>query len=71
MSISFGVATAALTTAIFVPDRHTSNPAEMIHGLHKAFLVLGVFTILSSSVFHRLKSGDGGGVSQQKVAHSE
>jgi EmrB/QacA subfamily drug resistance transporter len=71
MAISFGVATAALTTALFVPDRHTSNAAEMIHGLHKAFLVLGSFTILSSSVFHRLKSGDGGGVSQQKVAHSE
>src|SRR6202049_3355978 len=60
MSISFGVATAGLATAAFIPDRFTSNPSEMIHGIHEAFLVLGGFTILSTAVFHKLKSGDGG-----------
>ena len=31
----------------------------MIHGIHDAFLVLGVLTILSTLVFRELKSGDG------------
>ena len=55
MSISFGVATASLATAFFIPDRfHTSAP-EMIHGIHQAFLVLGGLTILSSYCFPRIK----------------
>src|SRR5271167_2511306 len=70
MSISFGVAAAGLATAFFVPRVH-SNPAEMIHGVHEALLVLGVFTILSTAIFSRLKSGDGQNVSQQKVVHAE
>src|SRR3984885_916995 len=68
MSISFGVATAGLATAFFVPQVHT-NPGEMIHGIHKALVVLGGFTILSTIVFSRLKSGDGSSVSQQKEVH--
>src|ERR1700675_1933710 len=70
MSISFGVATAGLATAFFVP-RVRSNPAEMIHGVHEALLVLGVFTILSTVIFSKLKSGDGQNVSQQKIAQAE
>jgi EmrB/QacA subfamily drug resistance transporter len=70
MSISFGVASAGLATAFFVPRVH-SNPAEMIHGVHKALLVLGLFTILSTVIFRKLKSGDGQNVSQQKVVHAE
>jgi EmrB/QacA subfamily drug resistance transporter len=31
MSISFGVATASLATALFIPDRFHSNAAQMIH----------------------------------------
>ncbi|MGA3302458.1 MAG: DHA2 family efflux MFS transporter permease subunit [Methylovirgula sp.] len=69
MSISFAVAAAGLTTAFFVPDYVRSNPAEMIHGIHEAFLVLGGFTILSTVVFFQLKRGDGGKVSQQKDVH--
>ncbi len=69
MSISFGVAVAGLATAFFIPDSVRSNPVEMIHGIHEAFLVLGGFTILSTTIFHRLKSGDGDKVSQQKVAN--
>src|SRR4029077_6916832 len=48
MSISFGVASAGLTTALFIPNRAHSNPVEMIRGVHEAFLVLGGFTILST-----------------------
>ena len=52
MSISFGVAAAGLATAFFIPDVH-SNPPEMIHGIHQAFLVLGGFTILSTIIFRQ------------------
>jgi EmrB/QacA subfamily drug resistance transporter len=68
MSISFGVASAGLATAFFVPRVH-SNPGEMIHGIHQALVVLGGFTVLSTIVFSRLKSGDGSSVSQQKEVH--
>jgi len=69
MAISFGVAAAGLTTAFFIPAGARANPDEMIRGLHEAFLVLGIFTILSTAVFYRLKSGDGRDVSQQKDVH--
>jgi EmrB/QacA subfamily drug resistance transporter len=69
MSISFGVATASLATAFFIPDRFRSNAPEMIRGIHHAFLVLGLLTVLSTIVFRGLKSGDGDNVSQQKALH--
>ena len=69
LSISFGVATAGLATAFFVPHGSQSQPTEMIHGIHKALLALGVLTILSTIVFRSLKHGDGGAVSHQKVFH--
>jgi EmrB/QacA subfamily drug resistance transporter len=70
MAISFGVATASLVTAFFVPDRHTSGTAEFIHGIHRAFFVLGGMTILSTIVFSQLKRGDGDAVSQRKEIHA-
>jgi EmrB/QacA subfamily drug resistance transporter len=69
MAISFGVATAGLTTAFFIPSISHPDPAIMINGLHKALLSLGVLTIFSAIVFTSLKRGDGGTVSQQKVLH--
>jgi MFS family permease len=68
MSISFGVAAAGLSTALFVPSSH-SNPAEMIAGIHKALYALGGLTIVSTIVFFGLKGGDGADVSQHKVLH--
>jgi hypothetical protein len=70
MSISFGVAAAGLATAFFVPSSH-SDPAAMIHGIHKALIALGMLTILSTTVFRSLKSGDGDDVSLHKVLHPE
>jgi EmrB/QacA subfamily drug resistance transporter len=67
MSISFGVATASLLTALFIPDRFHSNAGEMIHGIHRAFFVLGGITVLSTIVFRGLKSTDGATTSQHKV----
>jgi EmrB/QacA subfamily drug resistance transporter len=70
MSISFGVASAGLATVFFIPHSAHSNPAEMIHGIHEALMVLGGFTILSTLIFHKLRSGDGDNVSQHKVLHA-
>jgi EmrB/QacA subfamily drug resistance transporter len=68
MSISFGVAAAGLTTALFVPSTH-SDPAEMIQGIHKALIALGILTIVSTIVFFGLRSGDGDDMSLHKVLH--
>jgi EmrB/QacA subfamily drug resistance transporter len=66
MSMSFGVAIASLLTALFIPDRFHSDAAQMIHGVHYAFFVLGGITVLSTIVFRELKSGDGAATSQHK-----
>jgi len=72
MSISFGVASASLATAFFIPDRFHSSPPEMIHGIHEAFLVLGGLTVFSTLIFAELKSGDGASVSQHRaIQHTE
>jgi EmrB/QacA subfamily drug resistance transporter len=64
MSLSFGVATASLVTALFIPDRFHSDASQMIHGIHLAFLVLGGLTLLSAGVFVELKKDDGDSISQ-------
>jgi MFS family permease len=64
MSLSFGVAVAALVTALFLPAQLHASPPQMIHGIHQAFLLLGGLTILSASVFRELRSTDGETVSQ-------
>ncbi|HEX3682885.1 MAG TPA: DHA2 family efflux MFS transporter permease subunit [Bryobacteraceae bacterium] len=71
MAISFGVAIAGLATAFFVPDTIRSNRTMFIHGIHEAFIALGVFTVLSTAIFRELRSGDGANVSQHKVIHAE
>ena len=67
MSISFGVATASLATAFFIPNRFSSNAPEMIHGVHHAFVCLGVLTVLSAMVFRELRSDDGDSISLRKA----
>ncbi len=67
MSISFGVAAASLATALFVPDRFHTTAPEMIHGIHKAFLVLGGLTVLSATIFYELKNDDGDSISRHNV----
>ncbi|HEY7167622.1 MAG TPA: DHA2 family efflux MFS transporter permease subunit [Candidatus Binatia bacterium] len=71
MSISFGVASASLVAALFIPDRYTSDPSQMIHGVHQAFILLGGLTVLSTLVFRELKGTDGANVSQHKVMAPE
>jgi len=67
MSISFGIATASLLTAVFVPDRFHTTPPEMIVGIHRAFLILGGWTIISALVFSTLKKNDGNALSLHKA----
>jgi EmrB/QacA subfamily drug resistance transporter len=66
MAISFGVASASLVTAFFLPDRYRSSPEQFIQGIHHAFFVLGGMTLISTVVFRELKRGDGDVVSQGK-----
>lgn len=67
MSISFGIATASLAIAFFIPDRYRASSTEMIDGIHKAFFFLGAITILATAVFRGLRSSDGEAVSQHGV----
>ena len=67
MSISFAVATASLVTAFFIPDRFHASAPDMISGIHKTFLVLGGFTVLSAVIFGELKRDDGSSVSRHKA----
>jgi EmrB/QacA subfamily drug resistance transporter len=64
MSMSFGVATASLVAAVFLPDRSRASVPQMIHGIHDAFLLLGGLTVLSAGIFQGLKRDDGDNVSQ-------
>jgi hypothetical protein len=67
--MSFGVAAAGLVTVFFIPASLRSNPHEFIEGLHRAFFLLGAFTILSTIVFSRLKGADGADETRQKDIH--
>ena len=67
LSISFGVASASLIAALFIPDRFSTAPAQLIHGIHLAFAVLGAMTMVSVVVFLRLRSDDGNAISQHKA----
>jgi L-lactate permease len=69
MSMSFGIAAASLVTAFFIPDRFHTSAAEMIHGIHRGFLVLGGLTVLSAIIFYELKDDDGESVSLHMVIH--
>jgi EmrB/QacA subfamily drug resistance transporter len=67
MAVSFGVAAASLTAALFIPDHTRATPPEMIHGIHLALRTLGAWTIVSTIVFSELKPHDGDAVSAHKA----
>ncbi len=64
MALSFGVAFASLVAALFLQDVAQADHLLYIAGLHRTFLVLGGFTIVSSFTFARLHLRDGVNVSQ-------
>jgi MFS family permease len=66
MAVSFGIATASLAAALFIPDRLHASAPQMIHGIHLALLGLAMLTVVSTSVFWRLRAQDGAAVSRHK-----
>src|SRR6201996_2530934 len=68
LAVSFGVATASLAAALFIPDRLRATPPQLLHGIHLALLGLAALTIVSTVVFSRLKAQDGAAVSRHKSA---
>ena len=70
MALSFGVAIAGLATAFFLPEHIWSLPAVFIHGIHEAFVALGILTVVSTVVFRNLRRRDGLSISRQKLVHA-
>ena len=66
LAVSFGIATASLAAALFIPDHLHATEPQMIHGIHLALLCLAVLTIASTVVFVRLRPRDGAAVSRHK-----
>jgi EmrB/QacA subfamily drug resistance transporter len=67
MAVSFGVASASLAAALFIPDHTRASPPEMIHGIHLALRTLAAWTIVSTFVFGGLRASDGDAVSAHKA----
>jgi EmrB/QacA subfamily drug resistance transporter len=67
MAVSFGVASASLAAALFIPDHTRASAPEMIHGIHLAIRTLAAWTIVSTIVFSELRSNDGEAVSAHKA----
>jgi EmrB/QacA subfamily drug resistance transporter len=67
MSLSFGVATASLATAIFLPNAEHTSTEQLIHGIHLALLALGSCTILSALIFRQLQPSDGASISRKDL----
>jgi EmrB/QacA subfamily drug resistance transporter len=68
LSMSFGVATASLAAAFFIPDRFHAGADEIVVGIHRACAALGILTVLSTLVFQTLKEGDGQSVSSHEAS---
>jgi hypothetical protein len=58
-----------LAAVIFLPSASQSDFSRLTTGLHETFLVLGIFTIVSSGIFRHLRKSDGENETGQKIAH--
>ena len=67
MSLSFGIAFAALLAAWYLGQVDQSVSPQTVSALHKAFLTMGVVTVLSSFTFRQLHASDGNKVSNRVV----
>lgn len=65
MSMSFGVAIASLATIMLLGGNRHPGAARMVWGIHRTFLVLGLFTIATAWVFRELRPDDGASVSRR------
>ncbi len=67
LAVSFGVAAASLTAALFIPDHVRADPSQLIHGIHLALRALGALTMVSTLVFRELHAADGAALSSYKI----
>ncbi len=67
LSLSFGVAFGSLITAWFLGHVNQNDPIQTIPALHKAFLALGITTVVSSLTFWGLHAHDGDNVSNRRL----
>lgn len=67
MSLSFGVAFASLLAAWFLGSVDQTDPAQTIPALHRAYLTMGILTMISSVTFWKLTANDGDNVSNRRV----
>jgi MFS family permease len=67
LAVSFGIATASLSAALFIPDHARATPTQMLHGIHLALLTMAAVTAVSTAVFGMLKRNDGAAVSRHKA----
>ncbi len=66
LSISFGIAIASLLAVLFLQARH-GQPAQVAAAVRRAFVALGVLTILSAAVFRQLRPGDGDSMREKRA----
>jgi EmrB/QacA subfamily drug resistance transporter len=66
LAVSFGVATASLAAALFIPDRLRADASQLIGGIHLALFALAGLTVASTLVFVRLRAQDGDSVSRHR-----
>ncbi len=67
LAVSFGVASASLAAALFIPDHAHAGAPQLIHGIHLALRALGALTVLSTFVFGELRANDGAAISSHKT----
>jgi EmrB/QacA subfamily drug resistance transporter len=67
MSLSFGIAFAALLASWYLGQHAGTVSAETIPALHKAFITMGLVTMVSALTFRTLGSSDGNNVSNRIV----
>jgi EmrB/QacA subfamily drug resistance transporter len=68
MSLSFGVAFASLLAAFFLGHVDQTNAAQTVPALHRAYVTMGVLTVLSSFLFRALLPHDGNNISNRSPA---
>jgi MFS family permease len=67
LAVSFGVAAASLTAALFIPDHSRASAPQLLDGIHWALLSLAALTVVSTGVFWALRAEDGAAVSRHKA----
>ncbi|MEN9403207.1 MAG: hypothetical protein RL091_1910 [Verrucomicrobiota bacterium] len=66
LALSFGVAFASLVAGWFLRGLDQHNPAEVVPALHRAFITMGLLTMISSLTFWGLHPDDGNNVSNRQ-----